>query len=319
MRDLGLVKYNEPFEKLLTQGMVLNEIFYRKPETGRMVYYNPAEVDVKTDPKGQRLGATLQTDGQPVASGGIGTMSKSKNNGVDPQALIEKYGADTARFFMMFAAPPEQTLEWSDAGVEGAYRFLKRVWNFARDNKQSVKQGMEVAPDWPDLTAELKSARFDIHSVIKQANHDFEKFQFNTVASACMKILNSLESISTAAASAADGARLFAEGTGMLLRLLAPIAPHLCDYLWRDLGYTGDILEAPWPRPDANALQQDEIELVVQVNGKLRGKITVPADAGKPRIEQAALAEENVTRFTAGKTIKKVIIVPGRLVNIVVS
>ena len=319
MRDLGLVKYDEPFQKLLTQGMVLNEIFFRKPENGRITYYNPADIDIKSDTKGQRIGAVLKSDGQPVESGGIGTMSKSKNNGVDPQPLIEKYGADTARFFMMFASPPEQTLEWSDAGVEGAYRFLKRIWNFSREYKQQIKESMDDKSNWIKATREQKNVRFDIHSILKQANHDFEKFQFNTVASACMKILNGLENIPETADGEKTGNKIMTEGTSILLRLLSPIAPHISDSLWRELGYGEDILKAPWPSPDPEALVQDEIELVVQVNGKLRGKILVPADAAKPSIEQMATSEENVKRFTEGKNIKKIIIVPGRLVNIVVS
>lgn len=312
MRDLGLVEYDEPFEKLLTQGMVLNEIFFRKTENGRISYYNPADVDITSDIKGQRVNAVLKNDGQLVESGGIGTMSKSKNNGVDPQSLIEKYGADTARFFMMFTSPPEQTLEWSDAGVEGAYRFLKRVWSFAQNNKQQIKDCMEEKPDWTNATPALKAARFEIHSILKQANHDFEKFQFNTVASACMKILNTLENMASASQNVT-------EGTNILLRLLSPISPHISDYLWRELGYGGDILSSVWPEPDPEALVRDEIELVVQVNGKLRGKIRISTDADKQVIEQSAIAEENVKRFIKGKNIKKIIIVPGRLVNIVVS
>ena len=319
MRDLGLVKYDEPFNKLLTQGMVLNEIFYRKPENNRIIYFNPADIEIKTDQKGQRISAILKSDGQPVESDGIGTMSKSKNNGVDPQSLIEKYGADTARFFMMFASPPEQTLEWSDAGVEGAYRFLKRVWNFAQENKVHIKNSMGTKPDWANVAHEQKSVRFEIHSIIRQANHDLEKFQFNTVASACMKILNALEG--NAAPGENDNTRnqVIAEGTSLLLRLLSPISPHICDYLWRELGYGDDILTTTWPQADPEALQQDEVELVVQVNGKLRGKILVPSDAAKQDIEQMALSDENVARFTEGKNIKKIIIVQGRLVNIVIS
>ena len=312
MRDLGLVKYDEPFVKLLTQGMVLNEIFFRKPDTGRITYYNPSDVEITSDSKGQRIGAILQSDGQPVESGGIGTMSKSKNNGVDPQSLIEKYGADTARFFMMFASPPEQTLEWSDAGVEGAYRFLKRIWNFAQENKQLIKKEMNNETDWSKVAPEHKNTRFEIHSILKQANHDLEKFQFNTVASACMKILNSLEGAPSTPA-------ILHEGMSILLRLLSPISPHISDFLWCEIGYGEDILKAAWPVADPGALIQDEIELVVQVNGKLRGKILVPADADKQEIEHRATSEENVKRFTEGKIVKKIIIVPGRLVNIVVS
>ncbi len=317
MRDLGLINCDEPFDRLLTQGMVLNEIFYRKPEAGRINYFNPAEVEISLDEKGQRRRIMLKADGKPVESGGIGTMSKSKNNGVDPQALIEKYGADTARFFIMFTSPPEQTLEWSNAGVEGAYRFLKRVWALCQENEQHIKTGMKGKTDWTNLTPEEKQARFDIHAILKQANFDIARFQFNTVASGCMKILNVLEDVSARGGESGD--QLVCEGTGILLRLLFPISPHISDHLWRELGYGDDLLGASWPEPDAAALVQDEIELVVQVNGKLRGKVLVAADSDKAAIEQKALAEENVRRFTDGKDVKKVIVVPGRLVNIVVS
>ena len=326
MRDLGLTKFDEPFANLLTQGMVLNHIYYRKNEKGGLDYIAPAEVEVKYDSNGGIDSVIAKTDGQPVEYGGIGTMSKSKNNGVDPQTLIEKYGADTARFFIMFASPPEQTLEWSDSGVEGAFRYLKRLWNFARENKQHIKKGIQCKPDWTKAAPEQKAVRFDIHSIVKQANHDFEKFQFNTVASACMKILNALESTPVAvkagkgfAASGNIRDRILYEGMGILLRLLSPISPHISDYLWRELNYGEDILGAPWPRPDPEALLQENIELVVQVNGKVRGKVQVPADAASQEIEEKALAEENVKRFTDGGTVKKIIIVPGRLVNIVVS
>ena len=327
MRDLNLVNFNEPFEKLLTQGMVLNEIFFRKPENGRIVYFNPAEIDIKVDQKGQRTSAILKSDGQPVDCGGTGTMSKSRNNGVDPQSLIEKYGADTARLFMMFASPPEQTLEWSDSGVEGAYRFLKRLWRFARDQNRQIKTGLKGADNavLDQTHADIKNARNTIHSILEQANRDIARFQFNTVASAGMKLLNTLEEL--AGLATPDPAPEFkqslnaacTEGFSILLRLLSPITPHICDYLWFELGYGDDILNATWPEADPGALIQDKIELVVQVNGKLRARVTVPADADDEQIRNEALALENVERFTAGKNIKKTIIVPGRLVNIVVS
>lgn len=319
MRDLGLVKYNEPFEKLLTQGMVLNEIFYRKPESGRIEYFNPADVEITIDAKGQRTSAILKSDGLPVESDGIGTMSKSKNNGVDPQELIERYGADTARFFMMFAAPPEQTLEWSDSGVEGAYRFLKRVWNFAQENKGFFGDNNPVTINWADAPKEYKIARREIHLTLKQAIHDFDKFQFNTVASASMKILNALERLKPAQGHQSIHLSFVKEGFSILLRLLSPISPHICDYLWRELGYGEDILKSAWPEVDPEALQQDEIELVVQVNGKVRARIMVPASAEQPEIEQIALTDENVRRFATPENIRKIVLVPGRLVNIVVS
>jgi leucyl-tRNA synthetase len=312
MRDLGLVTFDEPFSRLLTQGMVLNEIFFRKPASGRISYYNPADVELKFDDKGNRSSAVLKSDGQPVESGGIGTMSKSKNNGVDPQHLIEQYGADTARFFMMFASPPEQTLEWSDSGVDGSYRFLKRLWAFAAASADAVKSAPAL-PARPDDA--LAAVRREIHLNLKQANYDFQKFQYNTVASAAMKMLNALE---RAPKEAADYPALAREGLSILLRLLSPITPHICHHLWRELGYGEDILHAPWPEPLEEALAQDEIELVLQVNGKLRGAVKVAAAATKEQIEAAALASDVAQKYMEGKPAKKVVVVPGRLVNIVV-
>jgi leucyl-tRNA synthetase len=312
MRDLGLVTFDEPFSRLLTQGMVLNEIFFRKPASGRITYYNPADVELKYDDKGNRSGAVLKADGQPVESGGIGTMSKSKNNGVDPQALIEQYGADTARFFMMFASPPEQTLEWSDSGVDGSYRFLKRLWAFAAASADAVKS----APALPARTDDaLAAVRREIHLNLRQANYDFQKFQYNTVASAAMKMLNALE---RAPKESADYPALAREGLSILLRLLSPITPHICHHLWRELGYGEDILHAAWPEPLDAALAQDAVELVLQVNGKLRGAVKVASSATKEQIEAAALASDVAQKYTEGKPAKKVVVVPGRLVNIVV-
>ena len=317
MRDLGLVKLDEPFKNLLTQGMVLNEIFFRKPETGRITYYNPADVELKIDAQGNRTGAVLRADGQSVESGGIGTMSKSKNNGVDPQSLIEDYGADIARFYMMFTAPPEQTLEWSDASVEGASRFLRRVWALGYEIGQ---RGNAAATDatFATLSATLAAARREIHAVLKQANYDLGRHQFNTVASAAMKMLNTLEGVLKGGADAAANSVL-REGFSILLRVLSPITPHITHQLWRDLGYGNDLLAATWPEPDATALIEDEVELVVQVNGKKRGDVRVPRDADKSAIEAAVLAHAEAQKFIAGQPVKKIIIVPGRLVNVVIG
>ena len=301
MRDVGLVKQDEqfePFANLLTQGMVLNHIFSRRTDKGGIEYFSPEEVDLVRDEAGHVTGATLKADGSTIDYGGVGTMSKSKRNGVDPQALIEQYGADTARFFMMFASPPEQTLEWSDSGVEGAYRFMKRVWAFGHAIKSPAGVGA------------AGGLRRDIHLLLKQANYDLSKLQFNTVASACMKMLNALEK-----APADPHAR---EGFGILLRLLSPIAPHITHALWRELGYGDDILQAAWPEPLDEALVQDEVELVLQVNGKLRGNIRVKVGADKAVIEATALAHEMAQKFMEGKPAKKIVVVPGRLVNIVV-
>ena len=298
MRTLGLVKYNEPFANLLTQGMVLNHIFSRRTDKGGIEYFAPEEVDLIRNEAGHVTGVTLKSDGSTIEYGGVGTMSKSKRNGVDPQALIEQYGADTARFFMMFAAPPEQTLEWSDSGVEGAYRFMKRVWSFGHALKMQAVSG------------EAGSLRREIHLLLKQANYDLGKLQFNTVASATMKMLNALEKTPTD-----PHAR---EGFGILLRVLSPIAPHITHALWVELGYGSDILAAAWPEPLEAALAQDEEELVLQVNGKHRGSIKVKVGADRTAIEVVALANESAQKFMEGKPAKKVIVVPGRLVNIVV-
>ncbi|MDP3513951.1 MAG: leucine--tRNA ligase [Sulfuritalea sp.] len=311
MRDLGLVNYDEPFANLLTQGMVLNHIFSRRTDKGGIEYFAPEEVDLKRDEGGHVIGATSKADGQPVDYGGVGTMSKSKRNGVDPQSLIDEFGADTARFFMMFASPPEQTLEWSDSGVEGAYRFLRRVWTFGHAEQPAIAARAAMPAKLPEPLAAM---RREIHLLLKQANYDLGKFQFNTVASAAMKMLNSLEKI-----PAGDGREaVLAECFGILLRILSPITPHICHALWIELGFGADILDAAWPEPLAEALVQDEEELVLQVNGKHRGNIRVKVGADKTVIEAAALASEAAQKFMEGKPAKKVVVVPGRLVNIVV-
>ena len=316
MRDLGMIAFDEPFTNLLTQGMVLNEIFYRRTGEGRIVYYNPADVEILTDESGRRTGARLRADGEPVESDGIGTMSKSKNNGVDPQALVDEYGADTSRFFMMFASPPEQTLEWSDSGVEGSYRFLKRVWSLAREYRDSIRPALPSARTGiSGLEQELAAVRREIHLNLKQANFDLGRFQYNTVASACMKMLNALE---RAPRRAPLHSAVVEEGMSILLRVLSPITPHICHHLWRELGYGEDILAAPWPEPLAEALEQDEIELVLQISGKMRGKLRVPAGASQQELERFALDHEAVKRHSDGKPVKRIVVVPGRLVNVVV-
>jgi len=311
MRDLGLVNYDEPFANLLTQGMVLNHIFSRRTPQGGIEYFAAEELDILRDDAGRITGAQARADGQAVDYQGIGTMSKSKRNGVDPQALITEYGADTARFFMMFAAPPEQTLEWADSGVEGAYRFLRRLWAFAHATRDVIQPHAVVAGSLPEPLAAM---RREVHLLLRQANYDLGKQQFNTVASSAMKILNSLEK----APVDPSGAAVISECLSILLRLLSPITPHICHTLWRELGYGEDILAAPWPEPVEAALVQDEEELVLQVNGKHRGNIRVKVGAGKTAIEEAALASAPAQKLMAGNPAKKIIVVPGRLVNIVV-
>jgi leucyl-tRNA synthetase len=310
MRDLKLVNYDEPFANLLTQGMVLNHIYSRKTDKGGILYFAPDEVEPIKDETGHITGAKCLADGAAVDYQGIGTMSKSKLNGVDPQALIEQYGADTARLFMMFAAPPEQTLEWADSGVEGAHRFLKRLWAFAAEFDGIGKEQHDLA----SLSADAKTLRREIHLALRQANYDLGRFQFNTVVSAAMKMLNALEKSGKEVANRA----VVSEALSILLRVLSPITPHIAHALWLNLGYGDDILTAQWPEPLEAALVQDEIELVIQINGKLRGNLRVAANADKAAIEQAALAHEVVQKQLAGGTAKKVIVVPGRLVNVVI-
>jgi len=312
MRDLGLVNYDEPFANLLTQGMVLNHIFSRRTEKGGIEYFAPEEVELIHDDHGKTIGAKALKDHQPVDFLGMGTMSKSKRNGVDPQALIDQYGADTARFFMMFAAPPEQTLEWSDSGVEGSHRFLKRVWNYG------VLLSSEKKLDLPaKLDANLANARREIHLTLKQASLDLSRQQFNTVASGAMKMLNTLEKV--AKDSAADWQAVAHEGFSMLLRLLSPIAPHITQALWKELGYGENILTAQWPEASQSAMVQDEVEYVVQVNGKLRGSVTLAKSMEKAQIEAVAVNQPFVQKYLENTSVKKIIVVPNKLINIVVG
>lgn len=313
MRDLGLVSFKEPAQNLLTQGMVLNETYYREDDAGKKTWFNPLDVQVQLDDKGRPVGATSKADGGDVVLGGIEKMSKSKNNGVDPQSLIDQYGADTARLFVMFAAHPEQQLEWSGAGVEGASRFLRRLWGFGQSQAALLRQtGVAIETANPAAQA----LRREVHGVLKQANYDYQRVQYNTVVSAAMKMLNAIENDKGAA-----GAGAVRECYGILLRVLYPVVPHVTHGLWDALGYaaeSGDLLDASWPVVDEAALVQDEIELVLQVAGKVRGAILVAKDASREAIEQAALAHEMTVKFGEGKPVKKVIIVPGRLVNVVV-
>ncbi|MBO9678939.1 MAG: leucine--tRNA ligase [Acidovorax sp.] len=331
MRDLGLVKVDEPFTKLLTQGMVLNHIYSRRTDKGGKEYFWPHDVEHVLDEGGKIVGAKLKNAvgdlpvGTPIDYEGVGTMSKSKNNGVDPQDLIEKYGADTARLYTMFTAPPEATLEWNDAAVEGSYRFLRRVWNFgvklAGIDKDAALASVAGASSLKDVQfgKDAKALRLEIHTVLKQVDYDYQRMQYNTVVSGAMKMINALEDFKQHADAGAQMALI--EGFGILLRVLYPATPHIAHGLWSTLGYAGtlgDLLDTPWPQVDPSALVQDEIELMLQVNGKLRGSIHVPAQADKAEIERLALASEDFQKFAAGAAPKKVIVVPGRLVNVVV-
>jgi leucyl-tRNA synthetase len=313
MRDLGLVKFGEPAKNLLTQGMVLNETYFREDAAGKKTWVNPADVTVSHDDKGRPVAAVLNADGQPVVIGGVEKMSKSKNNGVDPQFLIDLHGADTARLFVMFAAPPEQSLEWSGSGVEGASRFLRRVWQLAHGRADVLKVHTKVDP--AKLNDTDRALRREIYTILKQADFDYGRLQYNTVVSAAMKMLNAIDGAKNATPAVLN------ETFGVLLRVLYPVVPHITFQLWQELGYAdlhGSLLDAAWPKVDEAALEQSEIELVLQVNGKVRGALTVPKDASREDIEKAAIAHEMFEKFSEGRAPKKVVVVPGRLVNVVV-
>jgi leucyl-tRNA synthetase len=316
MRDFGLIKLDEPFKNLLTQGMVLNEIYFRKTEAGRIAYFNPADVEAAVDEKGNRIGALLKSDGMPVESGGIGTMSKSKNNGVDPQSLIDEYGADTARLYIMFASPPEDTLVWNDTGVEGAFRFLKRLWRFVYDHVEGglVERAPAIAAAAGDR--ELRDLRRQLHRTIAKVADDYgRRLQYNTAIAAVMELINALVKLEN---KSAETRALMQESCEGIVLMLAPIVPHVCDALWRELRPGTELAHQSWPKVDEAALLVDEIEYVMQVNGKLRGQIRVAKDTDRAALERLALADERVAKFIAGKPVKKLVIVPGRLINVVV-
>ncbi|HEX5675175.1 MAG TPA: class I tRNA ligase family protein, partial [Azonexus sp.] len=315
MRDVGLIgDLGEPFANLLTQGMVVAPTFYRELDGGKKQWLNPADVDVVTDDKSRPTGATLKADGLPVVIGGTEKMSKSKNNGVDPQALIDQYGADTARLFIMFASPPDQSLEWSDAGVEGAYRFLRRLWKTTYDH---VQAGLVAASSSNDgLSSAQADLRRKLHQTMGKVADDYgRRKQFNTAIAAVMELLNAYDKCDL---SDATGRKLSQEALESIALLLFPIVPHIGQALYAELKPGQDAGVQPFPKADPAALKQDEIELMVQVNGKLRGSIRVSAEADKASIEAAALASEGAAKFMEGKPAKKVVVVPGRLVNIVV-
>ncbi|MFZ2300920.1 MAG: leucine--tRNA ligase [Gallionella sp.] len=313
MRDEGLVQGDEPFTNLLTQGMVVAPTFYREDAHGKKQWINPAEVEVKIDERGRPVGATLKADGLPVFIGGTEKMSKSKNNGVDPQAIIDEYGADTARLFMMFASPPEQSLEWSDAGVEGAFRFLKRVWKAAHDH---IEQGVTTTYRSGELSASAKALRLQLHQTIAKVDDDMGRRKtFNTAIAANMELLNALAKFDEQTPVARSVAQEVLEGIALMLN---PIVPHLCQTLWAELRPGSDMLDQPFPKADPDALVQDEIEIVIQVNGKLRGNLTVAKTADKATLEKLALAHPAVEKQLAGAVPKKIVIVPGRLINVVV-
>ncbi|MEZ0471980.1 leucine--tRNA ligase [Luteimonas salinilitoris] len=315
MRDAGLVFSDEPAVNLLTQGMVIAETFYREQPDGSKDWINPADVEVRRDERGRIVGATLKADGGPVEIGGVEKMSKSKNNGVDPQSMVDKYGADTVRLFSMFAAPPEQSLEWNEAGVEGMSRFLRRLWTQAT---RHADEGAAPALDRGAMTAAQKTLRRQLHETIRKVGDDYgRRHSFNTAIAAVMELLNHLAKFDDAGA---NGRALRQEAFEAIVLLLNPITPHASHALWQRLGHPETLLEdRPFPEPDPDALRRDAVTLAVQVNGKLRGTIEAAVDADRQAIETQALAEPNVARFIGDGSVRKVIVVPGKIVNIVVS
>ena len=315
MRDAGLVESDEPFKRLLCQGMVLAETYYQRDEKGGQNWISPTDVTVTRDEKGRITSAVRKDDGSPVEQSGMGKMSKSKNNGIDPQVIIDQHGADTVRLFMMFAAPPEQSLEWSDTGVDGANKFLRRLWKLVISH---LDEGDVSALDTTSLDDKQKELRLKTHETLQKVEDDYERrYTFNTVIAACMELCNA---ISRHEDRSAQSRAVIREAIETVVLLLAPIAPHITHTLWHKLGHADEaIINATWPTVDESALVRDTIEMVVQVNGKVRDKIAVAPDAPKDAIEALALASENVQRFMAGKTLKKVIVVPGKLVSVVVG
>jgi leucyl-tRNA synthetase len=337
MRDMSLLEFSEPFVKLFTQGMLTHDCYYREESDGRKRWFYPSEINIDHDDKGRPIRVTAKEDGLPVTFGGTEKMSKSKNNVVEPREFIANFGADTARTFVMFAGPSDQSAAWSNTGAEGAFRFLRRLWDTSVAESETIQNTLSnqilkrVAPDTVQAES-LRNLRRSMHLLLKQASFDFERLQYNTVVSAAMKMLKVIEERPAAVGSfGPNGTHIelghehravLAESFSILIRVLYPIAPHITTQLWADLGFEeahGPLLDAPWPQVDATALEQSEITLVVQVNGKLRGEIVVPKDAAREAIESAALANENVVKFTDGKTVKKIVIVPGKLVNVVVT
>ena len=318
MNEAGLTKVREPFSNLLTQGMVVAETFYRDAD-GQTRYYAPAEVEVEHDARGKIIGAHARSDGQPVEVGSIEKMSKSKNNGVDPEEMIARYGADTVRLYIIETSPPDQMLEWSGSAVEGAARFLRRLWRTVREH---VAQGPAPALDVNRLDGPARELRCRIHETIAKVGDDVgRRYKFNTACAACRELVNDVVAFEAGASETGDGGArrsVVREALEAVVLMLAPVIPHVCHTLWRSLGHRDPVIDAAWPVADEAATSRDVIELVVQVNGKLRGHVSVGADADREAVEREAQRNDNVARFIGGKPVRKVIVVPGRLVNIVV-
>jgi len=314
MRDAGLVESDEPATGLLCQGMVVAETFRRDADDGGTTWINPADVEVKRDDKGKMTGARLIADGLPVEIGAIEKMSKSKNNGVDPTHLVERYGADTVRLFSMFASPPDQSLEWSDSGVEGSFRFLRRLWFMSTEH---IAAGPVESFNPDTLTPEQKTIRRHVHDTIAKVSDDVGRRQtFNTAIAAVMELSNHLGRFED---RSSQGRAVLDEAWRAVVRLMAPITPHICETLWEMLGEQGSVVNTPWPDVDETARVRDEITLVVQINGKLRARIGLAPGSNEEQAMAVAMAEQNVTRHIEGKSVRKVIHIPDRLLNIVVG
>ena len=315
MRDMGMVKFDEPFVRLFTQGMLTADCYFREDEAGKKRWFYPSEIEVEYDERGRPLRVTAKEDGRPVFYGGTEKMSKSKNNVAEPGDIIARFGADTARAFVMYAGPPDQSAPWSDSSAAGTFRFLRRLWAFCVEWQQAIGNGSALNRE--SSSAASKKLRREIHLNLKQADIDYARMHYNTVVSAAMKMLNALEE---ATSSQADP-NAINEATGILLRVLYPVSPHITHALWKELGFArehGEILDAFWPQVDEAALMQDEIELVVQVNGKVRGSIRVPVHAEDADITATALADANVLKFVEGRPVKFSKVVRPKLVSIAV-
>ena len=319
MRDEGMLDNDEPFENLLTQGMVLAETYYREDSSGKKVFFNPADVQLSKDDKGTIVEAVLKSDGASVTNGGMEKMSKSKNNGIDPQTMIDQYGSDTVRLFTMFAAPPEQSLEWNDDAIAGCSRFLRRVWALYFKYADILSQHeWQILAGHESSDKTIKQLRLKVHEIAKKTRFDYERNHFNTVVAGAMELANAIEKVDWQAIELQDQVVLV-ESCTVLLKMLAPITPHIAQEIWAQFGGKNEILDGGWLDVDESALVKDEIKYVVQVNGKLRDEINVAASLSKDEIENQAMACAGVQRNIDGLTVRKVIVVPNRLVNIVAN
>jgi len=315
--DIGYSPVDEPFTRLLTQGMVLAETFYRDEGEGKRTWYNATEVEMSCDEQGRITSAVLKEDGKPVELGKTEKMSKSKNNGVDPEVIFDKFGADTMRLFILFAAPPEKELEWAEAGAEGSYRFINRVWRLVQGIIEDEGNGsLRDARDDDELKDDDKALIYAMNSAVKKVGSDIEeRYNFNTAISAIMELVNAMYK----AREAGLRSDLMCEAAEALVLILSPFAPHVCEEMWASLGKERSVLFKSWPAYDEGALARETVEIAVQVNGKVRGKITVDASLSAKELADAAAASDEVKTITEGLDVVKVIGVPGRLVNIVVK